>query len=110
MFASNFMLADTDVRFLRGEELLTAYGEAATIASGNTMTNYFCSRCGTLMYRITSGAPELRVARIGTVDDFSLHDTLLRPAKEQYTKYRNSWVAKIGDTDNREEFHDAFWP
>lgn len=110
MFASNFILKDSDVRFVRGEDLLTEYAQAITIASGNTMANHFCSKCGTLMYRITSGAPDRRIARIGTVDDFSLHHTLLVPTKEQYTKHRNSWVAKMADQENRTEFHDGFWP
>lgn len=56
------------------------------------MTNYFCSTCGTLMYRIGSGFPGVKILRIGTVDDFSLHEGLLRPRQEWFVKQRNNWV------------------
>ncbi|KAF7377239.1 Histidine acid phosphatase [Mycena sanguinolenta] len=56
-FASNFTVLDTHLTHLRGRENLTAFAQSRTIASGNTMTNYFCSTCGTLMYRVSSGLP-----------------------------------------------------
>ncbi|KAF9628961.1 putative threonyl alanyl trna synthetase sad protein [Lasiodiplodia theobromae] len=45
MFASNFTIADTHLTHLRGRENLTSYSQSRTVASGNTMTNYFCSTC-----------------------------------------------------------------
>ena len=56
------------------------------------MTNYFCSTCGTLMYRVGSGFPGMSILRIGTVDDFHLHETKLKPRVEQFTKDRVSWL------------------
>lgn len=91
MFASNFIVANTHLKHLRGRENLTVYSQSRTITSGNTMTNYFCSTCGTLMYRISSGRPDRSVLRIGTVDDFNLHETKLRPRVEQFTKDRVGW-------------------
>lgn len=79
MFASNFTVADTQLIHLRGREKLTAYAQSRTIASGKTMTNYFCSTCGTLMYRVGERFPGKSILRIGTVDDFSLHETKLKP-------------------------------
>lgn len=55
------------------------------------MTNHFCSTCGSLMYRVGSRYPGLSVMRVGTVDDFHLHETKLRPRVEQYTKDRVDW-------------------
>ncbi|KAF7345656.1 putative glutathione-dependent formaldehyde-activating gfa [Mycena venus] len=88
MFASNFTVADTHLTHLRGRENLTTYSQSKTIATGNTMTNYFCSTCGTLMYRVSSGIPGMSILRIGTVDDFHLHETKLKPAVEQFVEER----------------------
>ena len=43
------------------------------------------------MYRVSSGYPGLLITRIGTVDDFDLHETKLRPRLEQFTKDRVNW-------------------
>ena len=91
MFASNFIVKDTHLKHLRGKELLKSFGQSHTIASGNKMTNYFCSECGTLMYRVGSAFPGRSIMRIGTVDDFNLHETKLKPRIEQFTKDRVSW-------------------
>ena len=45
MFASNFIIADTHLKHLRGRDNLKSFGQKHTIASGNNMTNYFCSTC-----------------------------------------------------------------
>ena len=44
------------------------------------------------MYRIGEKFPGQVFMRIGTVDDFSLHETVLRPRVEQFTKDRVRWV------------------
>src|SRR5450755_2583459 len=88
MFASNFTIADTHLKHLRGRDNLKTFSQSRTIGSGNTMTNYFCSTCGTLMYRVGSAFPGQSILRIGTVDDFHLHETKLRPRVEQFTKDR----------------------
>lgn len=95
MFASNFIVDDTYMKHLRGRDNLKTFSQARTIASGNTMTNYFCSTCGTLMYRVSSGLPGRSIPRIGTVDDFHLHETKLRPRVEQFTKDRVNWLCGL---------------
>ena len=94
MFASNFTIADTHLKHLRGQDNLKTFSQSHTIASGNTMTNHFCVTCGTLMYRTSTASGFLgkSILRIGTVDDFSLHETKLRPNAEQFIKYRVGWV------------------
>jgi hypothetical protein len=91
MFASIFGVADTHLKHLRGRENLKTYSQAHTITSGNTLTNHFCTTCGTLMYRIVEAKPGAYLLRIGTVDDFRLHETKLKPQVELYTKDRVSW-------------------
>ena len=95
MFASNFIVADTHLKHLRGQENLKTFSQSHTIASGNNMTNFFCSTCGTLMYRVGSAWPGHSILRIGTVDDFNLQETKLRPRVEQFTKDRVSWFSGV---------------
>ncbi|MCJ1455258.1 hypothetical protein MMC28_005612 [Mycoblastus sanguinarius] len=95
MFASNFTVADTHLTHLRGRDKLTAYAQSRTIASGKLMTNYFCSTCGTLMYRVGEQFPGRCILRVGTVDDFRLHETRLRPRREIFVKDRVGWVGAV---------------
>ncbi|KAK5076845.1 hypothetical protein LTS08_006016 [Lithohypha guttulata] len=92
MFASNFIVNDSAVKHLKGQDKLTKFSQNKTIATGNTMSNYFCSVCGTLMYRVSTGFPGKFVMRIGTVDDFSLHATKLKPRIEQFGRDRVDWL------------------
>ncbi|KAJ7366230.1 Mss4-like protein [Mycena albidolilacea] len=92
MFASNFTIADTHLTHVRGRQNLTAYGQANTIASKRNMINPFCSTCGSLMYRTGDGFPGQSILRIGTVDDFHLHETKLKPQVEQFIESRVGWL------------------
>lgn len=92
MFASNFTVDEKYAKHVRGQDKLTKFSQNTSIVNGETMSNYFCSVCGTLMYRIGSAFPGLLIMRIGTVDDFNLHETKLKPELEQYTKDRVSWL------------------
>ncbi len=47
------------------------------------------------MYRVSSGDPGKSYLRIGTIDDFHLHETKLRPRVEQFTKGRVEWLSEI---------------
>ncbi|CAG8984049.1 hypothetical protein HYALB_00002990 [Hymenoscyphus albidus] len=101
-FASNFTVVDKSkaeipryLKHLRGQENLKSWGQAKTIKSGKKMTNYFCNTCGTLMYRVGEAFPGMSILRIGTVDDFSLHETKLRPEFEQFTKDRVGWLREV---------------
>jgi len=95
MFASNFSVADAYLTHVRGRDNMTTYSQSRTIASGNTMTNYFCSTCGTLMYRVSSGIPGHSLLRIGTVDDFHLQETKLKPRVEQFIGTRVEWLSGL---------------
>ncbi|KAF2670111.1 hypothetical protein BT63DRAFT_446559 [Microthyrium microscopicum] len=92
-FSSIFSIRDTHLTHVRGQENLTAFAQTKTIASGNLMTNYFCKICGTLMYRI--GSKGAHLLRIGTVDDFHLHETKLRPRREIWCKDRIGWLSPL---------------
>lgn len=95
MFASNFSIADPYLTHVRGRAKLTAYSTSRTTASGKAMTSYFCSTCGTLMYRLSEAYPGRSILRIGTVDDFSLHETKLKPKRETYVNDRVCWLSPV---------------
>jgi hypothetical protein len=96
MFASNFIVRNSAMKHIRGQDKLTQFTKSDTVASGNTMTNFFCSVCGTLLYRQSSGWPGLSIPRIGTVDDIELHETKLMPQIEQFCKDRVNWINGVG--------------
>lgn len=84
-------MTDKSLKHLRGKDKLTQFAQSKTIATGHTMENNFCSVCGSLMYRISSGFPDKRILRIGTVDDFSVQENELKPRIEQFVRDRVSW-------------------
>merc|ERR1712137_443455 len=102
MFASNFTVKDSHLRHLRGQENLSVYSQVATIASGHSMANHFCKTCGTLMYRVGGGFPGCSILRLGTVDDFNLVETKLKPQSELFIKDRVGWFSGVqGDEVKR---------
>ncbi|KAH7381049.1 Mss4-like protein [Cadophora sp. MPI-SDFR-AT-0126] len=95
MFCSAFAVDGTAVRFIRGKENLKSFSHHQTIATGNTMSNHFCSTCGVLMYRVSSSLPEALLLRLGPVDDFRLAETMLRPDVEIFTETRVEWLGPV---------------
>ncbi|KAH8655779.1 Mss4-like protein [Xylariales sp. PMI_506] len=95
MFASNFSVDDAYLVHIRGRDNLTAYSQSRTTTSGKAMTNYFCSTCGSLMYRTGEAFPGRSFLRIGTVDDFNLHETKLKPQREIHVDDRVGWLSAI---------------
>ncbi|KAK5054544.1 hypothetical protein LTR84_001435 [Exophiala bonariae] len=101
-FASNFVVNESATVHVRGQDKLTRYAQRKTIATGNEMANYFCSICGTLMYRVSSGYTGKLIPRIGTVDDFDVQNNQLRPKIEQFAKNRMAWFKGIDGTEVHE--------
>lgn len=107
MFATNCVIKNDTLKHVRGQEKLTQFAMTKTIASGDTMTSNFCSICGSLMYRISSGFPGMTILRVGQVDDFEKHETVLKPKLEQFTKDRVGWMEEIkGMRQDREGYYD----
>ncbi|KAK6977724.1 Mss4-like protein [Favolaschia claudopus] len=106
MFATNFTIADPYLTYTRGQDNLTAYAQSRTIATNNTMTNYFCKTCGTLMYRASSGHEGLNAVRMGVVDDYRLHEGKLRPRVEQFVESRVGWLLPV---EGMKQFEGSMW-
>ncbi|KAF2114996.1 Mss4-like protein [Lophiotrema nucula] len=107
MFATNFCCMDKYVRYTRGRENLTEFSTTKTPVSGKAMVNHFCKTCGTLMNRTGEGFPGINVLRVGTVDDFNLMETKLKPQVQQFTKDRVSWLEDVPGVKKVEGFH--YW-
>jgi hypothetical protein len=105
-FATNFTTLQSHTKFARGEDNLTEFGQNETPVTGGYMTNGFCKTCGTLMYRQGSSFPGTFFLRVGTVDDHRLHDTVLRPEVEYFTKDRVEWLSDIPKAKQVEAFSD----
>lgn len=99
----NFVVTEAATTHVRGKDLLTSYATNKTIKTGDTMTNYFCRVCGTLMYRISSGYPGKLIPRIGTVDDFDIQSKQLQPKIEQFTKDRLAWLKGVEGAEAHED-------
>ena len=102
MFASNFCVDDKNMSYVRGKEKTSTWSTSKSIKTGNTMKNVFCSVCGGLMNRISSGFPGKNFLRIGTVDDFNLHETVLKPKIEQFIPGRVSWLKGLDDVERHD--------
>lgn len=93
MFATNFYVKNDTLHYTRGEDKITKFTQKpGFIASGNSMTNHFCSVCGSLMFRVSSGFPGTTILRLGQVDDFKLHEGRLKPRTETFAKDRVAWA------------------
>ncbi|KAM0346003.1 hypothetical protein ACHAPU_006057 [Fusarium lateritium] len=96
MFTTAFVVLDTHLKHVRGQDNLQEYSQSETIErQGNTMSNFFCRTCGSLMYRKAESYPGASLLRSGTVDDFRLVKTVLKPGVEQYIKHRVDWLEDI---------------
>ena len=92
MFASNFTVDDKYLKHLRGQENLKTFAQKHSVKSGETMTNYFCDTCGTLMYRVGDRFRGYSILRLGTIDDFNLVEEKMAPRHEQFIKDRVQWL------------------
>ncbi|KAF5581791.1 hypothetical protein FPCIR_9948, partial [Fusarium pseudocircinatum] len=85
MFTTGIVVLDTHLKHIRGEENLKKFSQSDTIErDGSAMTNFFCMTCGSLMYRRSSAYEGVSILRAGTVDDFKLVETVLKPDVEQF--------------------------
>lgn len=98
MFTTGIVVLDTHLTHVRGEENLKQFSQSDTIErDGSAMTNFFCITCGSLMYRRSSAYEGVSVLRGGTVDDFKLVETVLKPGDEQFCKHKMAWLSSIKD-------------
>ncbi len=66
-FATNVFVKLEDLTITKGTP--STYQHSAD--SGNTMTKEFCSECGSQIFNRNSARPEIKVVRVGSIDDAS---------------------------------------
>jgi hypothetical protein len=93
------VITNPHLRHIRGQNHLKTFTQSSTPASGNAMTNFFCDTCGTLMSRTSSGYPDVKILRLGTVDGVKLMEGVLKPRREDFVGDRVMWFKGI---DGRE--------
>jgi hypothetical protein len=95
MFTSAFIMNDTYLKHLRGQSNLKTFAQKSFPAGQTLITNCFCKTCGTLMCRVAKRFPGHSLSRLGTVDDFNLAETKLRPRAEIFVKDRVEWCKGV---------------
>jgi hypothetical protein len=98
MFTTGIIVLDKHLKHIRGEESLKQFSQSGTVErDGSAIANFFCMTCGSLMYRRSSAYTGVSVLRGGTVDDFKLVETVLKPDVEQFFRHRVVWLGGIKD-------------
>ena len=57
------------------------------------------------MYRISSGHPGMTIMRIGQVDDFEKHETVLKPRTEHFAEKRVKWMKLAEGVEQQEGYN-----
>lgn len=93
-------VALSHIKYIRGQDSVKTYGQSETIGAprnGHTMTEHWCDHCGRLLYRVSSGLPDLAFVRAGAVDDLGLHESLLKPDSAFSIFFLSSRSADVED-------------
>jgi hypothetical protein len=89
-FALNILWSTDLLEVVSGT--LSTYSKVAE--SGNTITNHSCGKCGSLLYRTTTGYPGTMVIKAGCIDGVDAAEEY-KPDVEVFTRSRVSWVPAI---------------
>ncbi|OQU97623.1 hypothetical protein CLAIMM_03524 [Cladophialophora immunda] len=81
------------LKITKGE--LKPYSKIAD--SGNTIINYFCSNCGSTLYRISTGFPGVAMIRAGCIDNLDIAKA--KPTVELWTRSHVGWVPFVQETE-----------
>jgi hypothetical protein len=88
-FALNMLVPINTIKTICGE--LKTYSKLAN--SGNTITNHACTTCGSLLYRSSTGYPDVVVIKAGCADGDEAKNYV--PSVELFTRSRLPWVVPI---------------
>ena len=94
-FATNVFVNLIDLTITNGT--VSTYQHSAD--SGNTMTKGFCSDCGSQLFNSNSARPEIKVVRVGTINDANF----VQPWANLYSSKALSFTHLADDLDNFEK-------
>lgn len=89
-FALNILWSTDTLEVKSGK--LSTWGKE--VNSGNFMTNHSCSRCGSLLYRTSTGYPGMMAIKAGCIDGVDAAKEFV-PTVEIFTRSRVPWVPAI---------------
>lgn len=90
-FALNILVSIETLQVEYGK--LSVWGKV--VESGNTIFNHSCSQCGSLLYRTSTGHPDLMVIKAGCIDGVEDPAKTFVPQVEVFTRSRVPWVPAI---------------
>jgi hypothetical protein len=89
-FSLNYLMSSEDLKVVKGE--LKVWGKV--VNSGNMMSNHVCGRCGSLLYRTSTGYPGKMAIKTGCIDGEDVPNSYV-PDVEIFTRSRAPWVVPI---------------
>ena len=89
MFASQIVVHKDNYKITQGEPKYYSLKH-----EGDAYGNWFCGTCGATVGRDASPFPEIRVIKLGTLDNIE-DVNWAKPTKEIYTDARVSWVPQL---------------
>ena len=92
--ATNLMVLTEGLKTAQGS--LKTYSKTAE--SGNKVTSYFCSDCGSTLYRVSSGFPGVVMMKAGCIDDLDLDKA--KPVIELFRRSHVAWVPEINGIEH----------
>ncbi|KAH7110428.1 Mss4-like protein [Dactylonectria estremocensis] len=97
MFSTNILVSEDDFQIVEGAP--KAISKVAD--SGKTITSYFCSECGTTLFRGTESFPGMKIIKAGVLDGpVALQEA--SPAVELFVTRRPDWVAPFTGAGQKE--------
>jgi hypothetical protein len=90
-FALNIFVSTETLKVESGK--LSVWGKV--VESGNTIYNHSCGQCGSLLYRTSTGRPDIMVIKAGCLDGVQDPAKTFVPQVEIFTRSRVPWVPPI---------------
>ena len=87
-FALNIFVSTETLKVESGK--LSVWGKV--VESGNTIYNHSCGQCGSLLYRASTGSPDIIVIKAGCIDGVEDPAKTFIPHVEVFTRSRVPWV------------------
>lgn len=109
-FSNNYYFTDSNNTLKVLSDNFSHY--SIVVESKNNMSSHFCSKCGSLVYRSSSGFPGFAL-KIGNIDDGGKANKEYIPDIEIFTRSRAPWMQPVAtakqEVANFEDLSEYFW-
>jgi hypothetical protein len=90
-FANNYRYTRAQITITSGKDTIKAYEDSNTL-SGNVLTRWFCSNCGSPIYLVNEKFKGLIILYTGALDGTTQHT---KPSAELFAKNRRHWFPGV---------------